>query len=195
MEIKYTKHSFCDKLSLDYLRENIQIIHINKDNQNMVLNYMYNYSLNPKRFNLSNAFAITILNNQNNEIIGLFSFENNHISSKFNVSYSEYDERHFTEITYIIIDEKLIDISILKKCFSIIFPQLVCSQIVNEVIWCDYNKNLFSQIIDSFVKKTEFLYHYENVSYFFAEKIIDAIKFENEYKEKLYELMKNAGKK
>ena len=29
---------------------------------------------------------------------------------------------------------------------------------------------------------------------FFAEKIIDAIKFENEYKEKLYELMKNAGK-
>ena len=161
----------------------------------MVLNYMYNYSLNPKRFNLSNAFAITILNNQNNEIIGLFSFENNHISSKFNVSYSEYDERHFTEITYIIIDEKLIDISILKKCFSIIFPQLVCSQIVNEVIWCDYNKNLFSQIIDSFVKKTEFLYHYENVSYFFAEKIIDAIKFENEYKEKLYELMKNAGKK
>ena len=90
--------------------------------------------------------------------------------------------------------EKLIDISILKKCFSIIFPQLVCSQIVNEVIWCDYNKNLFSQIIDSFVKETEFLYHYENVSYFFAEKIIDAIKFENEYKEKLYELMKNAGK-
>ena len=55
MEIKYTKHSFCDKLSLDYLRENIQIIHINKDNQNMVVNYMYNYSLNPKRFNLSNA--------------------------------------------------------------------------------------------------------------------------------------------
>lgn len=170
---------------------NIRIDRISMDTKDEVISFLYNNEINPRDVNLDNSYGIYLQQEKNDSIIGLFSFENNHISTKFSISISEGENRHFSEISYIILDRHLLDITILQKCFSIIIPQLLNSELVNEVVWCEYKGVLWSKIIDSFAKKIE--YDYANESHYFAEKIINSNILEVEREKRLRESMKKAG--
>lgn len=190
MKLYFVDIASCQGITNNW-ENNIRIDHISMDTKDEVISFLYNNEINPRDVNLDNSYGIYLQQEKNDSIIGLFSFENNHISTKFSISISEGENRHFSEISYIILDQHLLDITILQKCFSIIIPQLLNSELVNEVVWCEYKGVLWSKIIDSFAKKIE--YDYANESHYFAEKIINSNILEVEREKRLRESMKKAG--
>ena len=187
MKLNLIDIASCPGLLSDKLKSDIRINSINSNIKDEVISFLYNYGVNPKEINLENAFGIYL----HESIIGLFSFENEHISTKFPIPVLDGENRHFSEIAHILIDQHLMDMIILQKCFSIIIPQLLNSIIVDEVIWCEYKGELWSKIINSFAKEIE--YDFANESHYFAEKIINSNILEVEREKRLRENIKKAG--
>lgn len=191
MELHLIETVSHQELSLDDLKSNTQINVITSNTKDKVINFISNNGINVKNINLDKTFGIFLHQDNYESIVGLFSFENKHVSSKFRLEDIGGESRHFSEITHIIIDQRLIDMIFLQKCFSIIIPQLLISMPVNEVIWCEYKNELWSKIISSFAKKIE--YDYANESHYFADKIVSSYEFGKKRETHLQELIRKAS--
>ena len=183
MELKILDTIICEELEFDYLEKNIQILRVNESYLSKVEAFLINNQILLNIINLNNSYFVQINNNNENHIIGLFVLEENHVGTKFPQFKHFQDNRHFIEITSIVIDRKLINKNILHKCFNIILPLIITNNKVDDVIWYEYKGVLYSRIIELITK--EVIYYFQNESEYFADNLIHNYESEKKLSQKL----------
>ena len=183
MERKILDTIICEELEFDYLEKNIQILRVNESYLSKVEAFLINNQILLNIINLNNSYFVQINNNNENHIIGLFVLEENHVGTKFPQFKHFQDNRHFIEITSIVIDRKLINKNILHKCFNIILPLIITNNKVDDVIWYEYKGVLYSRIIELITK--EVIYYFQNESEYFADNLIHNYESEKKLSQKL----------
>ena len=183
MERKILDTTICEELEFDYLEKNIQILRVNESYLSKVETFLINNQILLNIINLNNSYFVQINNNNENHIIGLFVLEENHVSTKFPQFKDSQDNRHYIEITSLVIDRKLINKNILHKCFNIILPRIIPTNKADEVIWYEYQGILYARIIELITK--DVIYYFQNESEYFADKLIHNYESEKELSQKL----------
>lgn len=183
MKRKILDTTICEELEFDYLEKNIQILSVNESNLSKVEAFLINNQIMTNIINLNNSYFVQINTNNENHIIGLFVLEENYVGTKFSQFKDFQDNRHFVEITSLVIDRKLINKNILHKCFNIILPLIITTNKVDDVIWYEYKGILYSQIIELITK--DVIYYFQNETEYFADKLIHNYESEKELSQKL----------
>ena len=185
-----------ENFSEDYLINNIQIADYKTFDIEKVVNFFRNHTVNMNGINLEHSFIAYIPGQDSNDkIVGLLSFEKNLVPTKFfNISEEEraQDNRNFNEITHIVIDEVLLNPTVLQRCLMVILPELLTNTPVDEVVWCDYKNELWSRVTNAFVKQLNGEYYFANEADYFANKIINAVQCDRKHERIIKDFMQQA---
>ena len=157
--------------SIEVIKGNFVISKVDETNVNSVERFLINY-VNGERISLDGAFVVLLPNNGNDQIVGLLSFEENNVRTKFQFPIEDTRNNHHTELTYFIVDEKLMNKELLLDVLMRTIPLTTTTECIDEVIWFDYKGELYSQYVDSVVKQYPQYYHYRNVSEYFADRLV-----------------------
>ena len=157
--------------SIEVIRNNFVISKVDETNINFVERFLVNY-VNGESISLDDAFVVLLPNNGSDQIVGLMCFEENNVWTKFQFPIKDTRNNHHTELTYFIVDEKLMDKKLLLDVLMRIIPLTTTAEHIDEVVWFDYKGELYSQYVDSVVKQYPQYYHYRNVSEYFVEKLV-----------------------
>lgn len=158
--------------SIEVIRDNFVISKVDETNINFVERFLLNY-VNGERISLDGAFVVLLSNNGNDQIVGLLCFEENNVRTKFQFPIEDTRNNHHTELTYFIVDEKLMNKELLLNVLMRTIPLITTTECIDEVIWFDYKGELYSRYIDSVYKRyPQFTYFFINESEYFADRLV-----------------------
>ena len=158
--------------SIEVIKGNFVISKVDETNVNSVERFLINYA-NGESVALGSAFVVLLPNNGSDQILGLICFEENNVRTKFQFPIKDPRNNHHTELTYFIVDEKLMDKKLLLDVLMRIIPLITTTECIDEVIWFDYRGELYSRYIDSVYKRnSQFTYYFQNESEYFADKLV-----------------------
>lgn len=155
---------------IEVIENNFKISKVDKGNKKDVEDFL-NKFVNGEQVALEKAFVVSIPNGRKEQTLGLFCFCETDIRTKLQVE--DDNKYNFNELSHFIIDEKLMDELLLKEVLEGIFPLIVTDEYVAEIIWFEYNGEIYRQRVnDVFKRYKQFHFSFSLVAEYFVGNLI-----------------------
>lgn len=170
---------------------NVQICQTRADTNTIVNTFLSNQGLAQYRPVTEDTFLCECYVNGNRQIVGLFSFSNDEIRTQFQINGEDEEPRNYHSLILLALDRRLINEAFLSRSFKVMFPLMVVQDEKSEVFWLSYNGLLYSRVTEN-IAKNHPCYEYQNEADYFAEKIMDLLKFLKEREDRVISAMEKA---
>lgn len=164
---------YCSDVSFETIMSQLMVFKIDESNKKQVESFVLNY-VNGKIMPLDKAFVVSLSDNNNFRIIGLFCFLETDLRNVaiFNGE-PDFDKKiNFNELSHFIIDEKIMNVKSLSMILRKIIPSIITKEEIDEVIWFKYGE-FYTRMVDKIYKQyPNFTYYYINEADYFAEKLM-----------------------
>lgn len=178
MEKKILNLPYSNDLENEDILNNLVVVRASDYNKTHLNNFINNY-LHGLKIPVENTFLI-VSPTEETKIYGFISFEENDIRDYLQIT-DDTRQLHCSELTYFIMDEKILRPDLLKNMLMRILPLIVSEEIEDEVIWLKYGIEYFRIIIDKLYKsQKEFTYFFQRESEYIANVIFNIQQNENQ---------------
>lgn len=162
----------CADIPFETIKNNFTVCKIDESNKKQVETFVTNY-VHGEKLPLEKAFAISLPVNDGVQIIGIICFLATDMRNNFeNVHDIAQEKIDFNELSHFIVDEKLMDESLLSNILTRILPIIATDEIVDEVFWFKYN-GFYSRRVKKTYKQYHLTYYFRNEADYFAKGLIE----------------------
>lgn len=164
---------YCHDVSSETIMNQLMVFKINDSNRKQVESFVLNY-VNGEIIPLDKAFVVSLSDNNNFRIIGIFCFLETDL--RYVATFKEKPDFNkkinFNELSHFIIDEKIMNAKALSIILRRIIPSIITKEEIDEVIWFKYGE-FYNRMVEKIYKQyPNFTYYYINEADYFAEKLM-----------------------